>query len=292
MTGPSGDPVALVVGGTGTLGRALGADLARRGVRVIATTRGGRGSDHLDLARDADTWPVPAGPGIAYLLAAVTSTEACRRHPQDTRRVNVTATVRLASRLVEAGLRVVFPSTNMVFDGSVHRPAPDRPPTPRTEYGRQKAEAEAAILALGPAACVVRFSKILTPMTPLITSWRRALLGGEVIAPFADMPLAPVSLARAVQVLARLREQTVPGILHVSASDDLSWADVARRFALRLGVDPGLVRPIRTADAGFHPEHLPRHATLDTTATEAILHLPRLDPLEAVDALVDGVATA
>jgi dTDP-4-dehydrorhamnose reductase len=289
MTPPVGGPRVLIVGGGGTLGSALCRDLAGRGHRVVATTRtGGSGSARLDLSPDADSWPVPEGIDVAYLLAAVTSTDECRRHPQASRLVNVTATVRLASRLARAGLRVVFPSTNMVFDGSVPRPGPDLAPCPRTEYGRQKSEAEAAILALGPAACVVRFSKVLTPMAPLVTTWRRALLDGQTITPFSDLPLAPVSLARAVHVLAALADRPSNGILHVSATDDVSWADVARRLAAGWGVDPDLVQPTRVAAGGHRPEHLPRHATLDATATEAALGIPPADPREAIDALLTG----
>lgn len=290
MTGHGGGPPVLVIGGGGTLGSALCAHLVRRGDRVVATTRGGgAGTARLDLSRDADTWPMPAGPRVACLLAAVTSTDECRRHPDATRAVNVTATVRLARRLVEAGLRVVFPSTNMVFDGSAPRPGPGAVPCPQTAYGRQKAEAEAGILALGPAACVLRFSKILTPMAPLVTAWRRALLAGETITPFSDLPLAPVSLARAVDTLTALIDRPATGILHVSATHDVSWADVARRLADGLGVDPGLVRPTRAADLGARLEALPRHATLDATATEAALGMPPADPREALDALLAGV---
>jgi dTDP-4-dehydrorhamnose reductase len=274
----------LVVGGSGTLGTGLCAAFAGR--PLLATSRAAAGAARLDLVRDADGWPIPTAVDVAYLLAAVTSIEHCRRRPEETRRVNVDATVRLATRLVHAGLRVVFPSTSMAFDGESPFPASDTPPSPHGEYGRQKAMAEGAILALGDPACVVRFTKILTPNSPMITAWRRDLVRGIPIEPFADLPLSPIPLSRAVAVLRALADRPIHGVLHVSAAHDVTWADVARRLADRLDVDPRLVRPVPAAPDRV--EHLPRHASLGTAGTDALLGLPPIDPYESIDAAIAG----
>ena len=144
-----------------------------------------------------------------------------------------------------------------------------------TEYGRQKAEAEAALLApyaplasgapgaSGGDVLVVRLTKVITP-GDLFDQWRKDLLAGKTIRPFSDMPVAPVSLEAAAAVLAELAATGASGIRHVSAPRDISYAEAARRLAERLGVSPDLVRPQTVAESGIALEHAPRCASLGT----------------------------
>ena len=151
----------------------------------------------------------------------------------------------------------------------------DEPTCPMTEYGRQKAEAEAALLApyaplasgapgaSGGDVLVVRLTKVVTP-GDLFDQWRKDLLAGKTIRPFSDMPVAPVSLEAAATVLAELAATGASGIRHVSAPRDISYAEAARRLAERLGVSPDLVRPQTVAESGIALEHAPRCTSLGT----------------------------
>lgn len=257
----------LVVGGEGQIGRALRARLTAEGVAVVATTRRREGASQgrvlLDLAADLRDWRPPTGIALAYLCAAVTSLEQCRQDPAGTRRVNVEALGSIGEKLLAAGAFVVFPSTNLVFDGSVPRPAPSDPVCPTTEYGRQKADLERVLLASGRAA-VVRLTKVLSPQTRPLGEWREGLAEGKAIHPFADMVMAPVSLSFAAEVLLRVGRAEVAGITQVSAPQDITYEQAARQLARHFGVSPELVQPITTAQSGRTFEAVPRHTTLDT----------------------------
>ena len=120
------DGAVLVVGADGAIGAAVAARLEVGGHTVIRTSRRGTpGTVPLDLATDPATWRLPKGVSTAVLCAAVTSTEACRLRPDEARRVNVDAPVALGRQLSSAGGRIVFLSTNMVFDGSLAVVPPD-----------------------------------------------------------------------------------------------------------------------------------------------------------------------
>jgi dTDP-4-dehydrorhamnose reductase len=179
--------------------------------------------------------------------------------------VNVQNTVALAKTLAAQGTFVVFPSTNLVYDGTVPFRKADDLVCPRTEYGRQKAEAETQLLSLGDSVAIVRFTKIIGPEMPLFRGWMRALRNGEAIHPFSDMVLAPVPLAFAVEVLRRVGSMRLPGILQVSGEKDITYEQVARYIAQRLGVDSDRVQPLSWRETGLHPEAVPKHTTLDTT---------------------------
>lgn len=281
-TKPGG--AVLVVGADGLLGSAVAARLAASGRQVIRTSRrGAPGSIPLDLATDAATWPISAGVATTHLCAAITSIAECRDRPDSAWLVNVEGTAAVARRLVAAGSRVVYPSTNMVFDGTEPFVQRGCMPMPRAVYGRLKMEAEQQLLKLGDGVCVVRLTKVLGRRVPLFEEWRAALAAGRPIHPLSDMLLAPVSLGHAVRSLIAVGDTRRSGIFHVSANADVSYADVAMRLAGIMRADPGLVQSRTVAEAGLHIEHVARHTTLALDSVEASLGIVAPDPWQAVD---------
>jgi dTDP-4-dehydrorhamnose reductase len=267
------DGAWLVVGADGGIGRPLLSRLRADGRPAVGTTRraGGDGL-HLDLAADPASWHLPDRISVAYLCAAVTSIDACRRDPAGTRVVNVDRTLTLAARLWDRGAHLVFLSTNQVFDGAVPFRSEADGTCPLTEYGRQKAEVETALLAAGDAT-VVRFTKVVPPDWPLLRSWRDALARGETVEAFGDMALSPVPLGFAVEALARIGATRPGGVFHVSGAADQTYAGLARQLAVAVGADPGLVRETSCAARGIPPEAAPAHTALSTDRMRAELGL-------------------
>lgn len=273
----------LVVGADGTLGASVAARLEAGGVPVVRTSRRGTpGSMTLDLEAAPASWELPSGVTSAVLCAAITATDACRDRPGDCRRVNVEATLDLGRRLTASGSRIVFPSTNMVFDGSMPFTPPSTPWSPRTSYGRMKAEAEEGLLALG-GTTVVRLTKVVGRTLPVFMCWREALDRGEPIRPLADLSFAPVRLDLAAAVVAAAARAFLGPVLQVSARADVSYAAVASRLASRWGAAADLVRPATVAELGLRLEHVPRNTTLDASTVRDRLGVEPPEPWAAID---------
>lgn len=275
----------LVVGADGLLGSTvltLAREQGRAALGTALAPAPGSGLIPLDLAATLDDWTPPPGCRAAILCAAITNLEACRRDPAATRRINVVQTLHLARRLADHDVFVTFISSNLVFDGSGPQ-VPDQAPTrPRTEYGRQKAEVEAGLAALGSRAAVVRLTKVLHSRWALFQGWVDALRAGRVIEPFADFVCAPIPLPLVARGLTEVARSRHPGIWQFSADTDVSYAAIARHLALRLGSAPDLVRPVASRDRGTL-EHNPAHTTLDTSRTREELGLNFPPPMDAVD---------
>jgi len=114
------------------LGRHLAARLEAAGTSVWRTSRQGRSGEcrhaALDLADEADRWQLPSSPlSAAVVCAAVTSQTRCREEPQQTTRINVQGTISLLRELAARGVFTVFPSSNMVFDGTRPHRRQDEP---------------------------------------------------------------------------------------------------------------------------------------------------------------------
>lgn len=259
----------LVIGSDSLIGGALMAQLAFDGVRRNGTTRRPKavtaGCSFLDLSQTLDEWRPCERASVAVICASVASIERCRLDPKATARVNVDGVCELSRKLIDDGTFVIFLSSNQVFDGLRPHRRPDDPTSARTEYGKQKAEVERYLLSLGHSVSIVRLTKVVPAPMPLLQNWRRGLSEGEVIHPFMDMVMAPISLSFAVTVLRKLIDARLPGIIQVSAESDITYAQAAYHIASRVGARSELIQPISVKEAGIGSDAAPEHTTLDTT---------------------------
>jgi dTDP-4-dehydrorhamnose reductase len=255
---------ALIVGVDSVIGSSLAAHLRSGGVSVVATSRRATrlpGTMELDLLSGLDSWTAPTVDCV-FLCAAATSIHACEQDPGATRLVNVEGPVRLAQRLIERGARVVFLSSNLVFDGSRPFRRVDEPTCPTTVYGHHKAQAEEQLLAMGARVSVLRLTKVLGTSHPLLGEWARALAAGQAIHPFRDVLLAPVALRQSVEALSAIARHDADGVFHLSGDRDVTYAHLAGMLATEWQANPTLVQPM----AGRAVSTPPAQTTLDTSS--------------------------
>src|SRR5262249_27575774 len=140
----------LITGASGLLGAHLLRCLAAGGARAVAWsgTRGGelfgfplRPVDLTDSGAVAEAFGA-ARPAAVIHAAAPARIADCAREPERAHAVNAAATARLAELCAAAGARLVFVSTDLVFDGerAPYREADG--PAPLSAYGLAKAEGE------------------------------------------------------------------------------------------------------------------------------------------------------
>jgi dTDP-4-dehydrorhamnose reductase/SAM-dependent methyltransferase len=280
------------VGADSALGNALMQHLSAGGHNVVGTTRRRDTVDEthlfLDLTASPETWSIPEDIGYAVLCAARPKLADCRANPDASYRVNVDATTALARQLSSVGVYVVYPSTNLVFSGQRASMPANSKPDPHTEYGRQKAATECALLALaGPVLCL-RITKIFTDDNPLFDTWVRALRGGTSIAPFRDKVDAPVPLSYVVLMIQFIIEHKPTGILQISGSRDISYESMARIGARVIGADESLIEPTTTAAQGYDG-NVPENTSLDT---HAIVRLSGIEVPDVEETVASAFAAA
>ena len=261
----------LVVGSDSEVGSSLLRHLTSHGRRAVGTTRRkenlGPRQVWLDLAAFDEDWAPPDGTTAACICAARSRLADCAADPRGTAFLNVDQTVSLATRLSQLGIYTLFLSSNQVFDGQHPFVAPDAPVCPVSEYGRQKAAAEAQVMPVcadGGGGGVLRLSRVLGPATPTTAKWATALGRREPIVAFPDMMLAPVPIEVVATVVCHLMTEAVTGVFQLSGPQDVSYVEFARVFAVALGGSPGMVREASAASAELPLGSTPRHTTLDS----------------------------
>jgi dTDP-4-dehydrorhamnose reductase len=287
----------LLTGASGQLGAYLVDRLVAAGHDLVAwsgTASGHRGGVPLvsvDLANPGATGHAlaAADPGVILHTAAVSTAEAVRRDPARGRIVNVEATGQLAAWCARHGRRMVYTSTDLVFDGSRAWNREDDPTEPILAYGRTKRAAEPFVLAV-PGGLVARVSLLFGPSRSGRASpfdrTMDALRRGEPQTLFADEFRTALDLATAAEILVLLAGSDVAGLLHVAGTQRVSRHGLILRAARALGLDPGLIRANLQGDVAL-AEPRPADVSLDTSRLAALfpdLRRPTIE--EAVAAWV------
>ncbi len=222
----------LVTGEEGMLGGAL----VRLGARQWTHST-------LDVTNRSQCEQVLATekPDAVLFCAAITDVDRCAQDPR-ARAVNVEAPAWWAQQVP-----LVLVSTNYVFSG----PGPHHPqdtPDPVNAYGKQKAEAERAVLDAGGS--VVRTGWLYGPGGRNFPSrLSQALRSGPVQA-ISDWPVQPTWVDDLAQRLLTLPQ----GVTHAIGGEETTWAQVAEAVATRLGVSERVVpTPLEALGLGARP---------------------------------------
>ena len=250
----------LVIGGSGFIGRYLVRRLGEASRHDIRATYRSR-----PPPADGNSWrwveltdtDALAGlfrqsrPEVVVHLAAMADVGACEREPGVAAAVNVDATSAIARLSQQHGARLVFVSTEYVFDGSKGFHAEDDAPSPNTHYGRTKHDAEQAVADLGDLGAIVRTSIVYG--WPLqahrnFAPWLiERLRSGQPYHGATGVLRTPVYVEHLVDGIVRLVEKHHAGIHHIAGRDWVSMCDFAQAVAEGFGLDHWLVIPDESA---------------------------------------------
>ncbi|HEY7352550.1 MAG TPA: dTDP-4-dehydrorhamnose reductase [Terriglobales bacterium] len=253
-----------IFGGTGMLGKAL---LQRwKGDEII-----GLGSSDADI-RSADQVENAIGtnkPGWIVLSAAYTDVDGCERNPELAGEVNTQGPVNVARSAAKFGAKLLFISTDYVFNGQKTTPyEADDPRDPINVYGASKAKAEERVLQVLPDACIVRTSWLFGPWgkcfpdTILKLAANRPQL--EVVDDQRGCPTYTFDLADAIIQLCRANAK---GIIHCTNSGVCSWYEFASEI-LRQASSNTEVMPT-TSDKFVRPARRPTYSVLSNASLTA-----------------------
>jgi dTDP-4-dehydrorhamnose reductase len=280
----------LIVGGDSEIGAAACRALKVQGVAAAATTRRrdrvAPDRPFLDLAAPLDGWTPPPGTQAVCLCAAIARLSACADDPQGSAHVNVVQTLALVEKLLARDIVVLFLSTNQVFDGRTPHERAEAPHSPVSEYGRQKARAEAALLHQlegGAPVAILRLAKVVSDTMPLIGGWIKDLTAAKPIRVFNDLKLAPTPIDQVCTAIAALLQDRARGIFQLTGPRDVTYADIGGFLAAYLGADQKLVNQTSARAAGLPEGATPLHTTLDSSRLRVHYGLEAPDVWDVVE---------
>jgi dTDP-4-dehydrorhamnose reductase len=220
---------------------------------------------------------------VGTLLAAVRPDVVVHlAYRQDSPRVNLAGTRHVAEACQRIGARLVFTSTDLVFDGRRGWYGETDAPSPIEPYGLSKAAAEREVLARG--GLVVRTSLVygfdpLDPRTVALVA--EPLRSDRTSTLFVDEFRCPIYAPDLAAALLELAPGSQRGLLHVAGPQRLSRYDFGLNLAAHLGLDPRGLLPTSVAES---PSPRSPDVSLDISLARSVVRTR----LRSVDEVLAG----
>lgn len=284
----------LIIGAMGQVGKNLVRVFeSDASARVFKTARrGAEGFLSLDIA-EADSVKkafADSNPDVVYLCSALTNVDVCEREKDLARKINVEGPRRVSELCREGGSKLVFYSTEYVFDGKDGPYCEDDTPNPVNWYGKTKIEAERVISGICPSL-IIR-TTVIYGWDPggknfLMQVLGRAGKGEEMKVPIDQYsnPTWAFELARASADLAGLGSG---GIYNLVGEKLESRHDFALEICGVFNLDGSLIKGVRTEEMNQAAAR-PLKAGLKTEKAFGILGKRLSAPGGALKIIKDGM---
>jgi len=209
------------------------------------------------------------------LCAAYTDVDGCEKDPARAFAVNRDGAAHVARAAAQTGSRLLFLSSDYVFDGEKRTPYEiEDPRNPINVYGRSKAEAERNLLEIVPDCCIVRTSWLFgvggKSFPDTILKLARTQPELRVVDDQCGCPTYTPDLA---PVIASLVRKQANGVVHVTNGGSCSWFEFAAAI-LAARSPENTVIPVTTAEFP-RPARRPAYSVLSGRSLQGFgIHLP------------------
>lgn len=215
--------------------------------------------EQLDITNKSavDTTFAEFKPDFVIHAAAIAVTDFCNQHPDIAHKVNVQGAINVANACKANGSKLVFISTEQVFNGNIEAgPYSEQDtPVPDTVYGQNKLEAEVELRSILEDMWILRFTWLFglpernTTINPnVVWNAMQALTNGEVMQERRNE-------FRGLTYVHELIEQfpkifTIPyGTYHTGANNPASRYEIAEHILTELGQQSRLDHLLQANDA-------------------------------------------
>jgi dTDP-4-dehydrorhamnose reductase len=235
----------LITGANGQLGCDLQRTLASHELTLMDFPT-------FDLTKSScEEQVASAQPDLVIHAAAYTDVDGAEHQPDLAMAVNAQGTECVARGTTRAKARLIYISTDYVFDGLKKTPYLENDlANPLNQYGKSKLEGERRALDLCPNSLVVRTSWLYGAHGKnFVKTMMRLAVEQPELRVVADQRGCPTNAADLAQALAQMLRVNIRGIVHATGTGDCTWYELASAIVSATGRETP-VHPITTAEAG------------------------------------------
>jgi len=160
--------------------------------------------------------------GQALLLLGDTEPNSCVLHPQRSKSINVDGITRVIDDLVEKDVRIIFVSSEFVFDGKKGQYVETDLASPILLYGTQKLIIERYLEKYSKNFAVLRLAKVYGGEIgdgTLFTNWLPVIEQRTLEKCASDQCFSPIHVEDVVDALLKTVESDLQGIFHVGGPE-------------------------------------------------------------------------
>lgn len=247
----------LVTGAYGQLGR----EIARQG------------TTHELILTDYDTLNIADGQSVSAMMrevrpqavihcAAYTAVDAAEADADGAFRVNVVGSQNVAAACLETGARMVYISTDYVFDGNSEKPYREfDQANPQSVYGMTKWQGEQIVRQIMGRHYILRTAWLYGEGSNFVRTMLKLADKQDTLRVVNDQFGTPTSTVDLTRAIFRLLHSDAYGTYHASCQGQCSWYEFAGEI-FRLCRKEVTVLPVTTAEFP-RPAARPAYSVLD-----------------------------
>lgn len=243
----------MIIGGSGLLGGHL-IHRARGDFEVVATYLGhpielpGCTSLQMDITdtKGTEKTILSEKPDVVILSAAQRNVDYCEQNREEVRKINVEGAKNVALASEKSGARLIYLSTDLVFDGKKGRYIEEDETNPVNYYGVTKLEGEREVSRILEDCAIARVSVLydLNPFghTTNFVAWViDNLEQGRPLSLFTDQYRNATYIKSACDALLAIYKKDEKGIFHVAGRTCENRFDIGIKVAQVFGFDQNLI---------------------------------------------------
>jgi dTDP-4-dehydrorhamnose reductase len=286
----------LVTGVSGFLGRYV-AESLKDHYQVLgtyhrhATALDGCEVTRLDVADAADVHATAQAfrPDVVVHTAALGDVDACERHPHEAYRINMQGTEAIAQAAVACGARLIYISTDQVYDGVKGNYDEADLPNPLMVYGRTKLEGERRAATICRDAAILRLALMYgwgVPTRLNFVDWlAKRLQAGQEVPLFVDQYRSPLYVVQAAEAIVRLiKAAEVRGLFNLGGGERIDRYTFGLMFCEVFGLPKASLIPIAMGSVGGLAAR-PRDCSMNSAKLGALLQITPLTAQEGLQAM-------
>jgi dTDP-4-dehydrorhamnose reductase len=275
----------LITGASGLLGSNLATEWAAReaviGVSHRTAVQNGRFATvcaDLTSAQETAMLLKDFRPSHVVHAAALTDVDLCEAQPDLAKLHNFLMTRNVAQAAHSIGAKLIYISTDAVFDGKRSNHTEYEPLSPVNMYACTKLMGEAAAFSEAPDVLVIRtnfYGWNLRPKKSLAEWILARLEQGELVPGFDDVFFSPILINSLGDILLDLIKHKAAGVYNIGSRERLSKYAFAVQLAKVFGFPSECVQPVSIHSGELYA---PRPCDTSLDCTKASLTLGREMP--------------
>ena len=263
----------LVTGIRGQLGYDVVKELTRRGMEPV-----GVGREEMDITDAATVERVITEAKVQAVIhcAAYNAVDKAEEDMENCRKGNVDGARNIATVCKKLDLKMLYVSTDYVFDGSGIRAwTPEDVPNPLCVYGKSKYDAEQAVQGLLSKFFIVRISWAFgINGNNFVKTMLRLSESRDCLSVVNDQIGSPTFTEDLAVLLVDMIQTEKYGIYHATNEGECSWYEFAREI-FRMAGKMMTVKPVTTAEYGAKaPRPLNSRLSKDKLVENGFKRLP------------------
>ncbi len=204
-------------------------------------------------------------PDIVVHTAAETNVDKCENQKEHALRVNVEGTKVLAEACKQVDARIVYVSTDYVFDGKKGSYSEEDRPNPINYYGLTKLMGEKCVKEFCEDFLILRTSVLygVHPEKPNFAMWvLRTLSEQKKLSVVEDHYNSPTLADNLAEVILEVVNKKLEGLYHTAGSERVSRYRFALQIAEIFDFDANLIKPIKMSELKSWTAKRPKDSSL------------------------------